>query len=63
MSAMAEFGDILPGGEPFEPGKIGQGLANFGIRFTLTGDDPKSRISDVTAIGADVGAAAVVDMI
>ncbi len=59
MSAMAEFGDILPGGQPFEPGKIGQGLANFGIR-ALTGEDPKSRISDVTAIGADVGAAAVV---
>ena len=59
MSAMAEFKDILPGGQPFEPGKIGEGLANFGIR-TLTGEDPKSRISDVTAIGADVGAAAVV---
>mgnify|MGYP003108979839 CR=1 FL=1 len=59
MSAMAEFGDILPGGQPFEPGKIGQGLANFGIR-ALTGDDPKSRISDVTAISADLGAAAVV---
>jgi hypothetical protein len=59
MSAMAEFGDILPGGQPFEPGKIGKGLANFGIR-ALTGEDPKSRISDVTAIGADVGAAAVV---
>ncbi len=59
MSAMAEFGDILPGGQPFEPGKIGQGLANFGIR-ALTGEDPKSRLTDVTAIGADLGTAAVV---
>ena len=58
MSAVAEFGDILPGGQPFEPGKIAEGMKNFGIR-TLTGADPKSRLSDISAIGADVGVGAM----
>ena len=26
ISAVGEFGDILPGGEAFEPGKISEGL-------------------------------------
>tara|TARA_Y100001963_G_scaffold17580_1_gene21720 strand:+ start:5263 stop:8091 length:2829 start_codon:yes stop_codon:yes gene_type:complete len=56
MTAVGEFGDILPGGEPFEPGKIGEGLKNYGIRM-FAGDDPKSRTTDIAAMGADVAAA------
>ena len=59
MSAFGEFADILPGGEAFEPGKIGQGFKNFVVN-SLVGDDPKSRFSDVTAIGADVAAAGMI---
>ena len=53
LSAMGEFADILPGGDPFEPGKIAEGLGNFAVR-TIAGEDPKSRISDIGAISTDV---------
>jgi len=52
-SALGEFKDILPGGEPFEPGKITEGLTNFAAK-TLVGSDPKSTFSDVAVIGSDM---------
>jgi len=52
-SALGEFKDILPGGEPFEPEKISQGLGNFAAK-TLVGSDPKSTFSDVAVIGSDM---------
>ena len=52
-SALGEFTDILPGGQPFEPGKITEGLTNFAAK-TLVGSDPKSTFSDIAVIGTDM---------
>jgi len=52
-TAIGEFADIFPGGQPFEPGKIKEGLGNFAAD-KLVGKDVKSTFSDMAVIGGDM---------
>ena len=52
-TAIGEFADIFPGGQPFEPGKIKEGLGNFAAD-KLVGKDVKSTFSDTAVIGGDM---------
>ena len=52
-TAIGEFADIFPGGQPFEPGKITEGLGNFAAD-KLVGKDVKSTFSDMAVIGGDM---------
>jgi len=55
-TAIGEAFDILPGGDPFEPGKMGQGIKNFVTRALVT-PDPKSTITDAGVIATDLALA------
>ena len=58
IEGMGELLDLPPGGDPFEPGKLLQGILNFGAT-KLTSKDPKATFGDVAVIGSDVVGAAL----
>jgi len=58
IEGMGELLDLPPGGDPFEPGKLLQGILNFGAT-KLTSKDPKATLGDVAVIGSDVVAASL----
>ena len=53
IAGLSEFGDIAPGGDPFEIEKTLEGVVNFGQRMLL-GDNPKAQFGDLAVIGSDV---------
>jgi len=53
IAGLSEFGDIGPGGDPFEIEKTLEGVVNFGQRMLL-GDNPKAQFGDLAVIGSDV---------
>jgi hypothetical protein len=53
IEGMGELLDLPPGGDPFEPGKLLQGILNFGAT-KLTSKDPKATLGDVAVIASDV---------
>ena len=55
--AGGELLDILPGGDPFEPAKIGEGLYDQAVKMLVQGD-PKTTTTDAAVIGADLALAA-----
>ncbi len=58
IEGMGELLDLPPGGDPFEPGKLLQGILNFGAT-KLSSKDPKATFGDVAVIGSDVVGAAL----
>ena len=58
IEGLGELTDILPGGDPFEPGKLLQGILNFGAT-KLSSKDPKATFGDVSVIASDVVGAAL----